>query len=147
MKKKRLKPWHYVCFGILGTIFLVVVLALAGSEEGMFDETTIIQQGWYNYWVINAEEFDELEVNMEVLEGQPVNMLLLDAFDFADYTDNETNTVFYYERGSGFDVLGKNYVYEIENSGSYYIVIENLGNLTNSSEGDAKIHLRMKLNS
>jgi hypothetical protein len=123
-KKKKLKPWHYVVFGVLGTLFLIVVLASIQTETLADEETRMVEPGYYSYLLFDADEYDKIDFDFKVVQGGPVNLLLLDAHNFVRYNDNET--YFYYPEGSSNQVMGKSYSYKVERSGSYYILVENL---------------------
>jgi hypothetical protein len=148
-KKKQIKPWKYVLIGVgatIGVLFLlIVIIGSIPFSEVLFDEVNTVNFNETLYYVFDAEEYDEIDVDFEVIEGGEVNLVLMNAAGFSDYMDKDTLMFDYIAAGTSYPVRAKTYTYEIRKSGSYYIVIDNADTLYGGAEPVDDVNVRLKV--
>lgn len=112
---------------ILTTLLLLGLFGCTGSNETtMFSETAAIAQDETQFWFGDLNSGETLVIDLQVVNGGPVDVLILDSEGYGAYNYNlgggtEDVTAIEYALGV------KEYKKEIpaEKTGTYYIVVDN----------------------
>ncbi len=112
------------------TIFIVTFLllsppVLAGSDSWGYEGPTT--WGWYRSFKIVFDEGTsvDIEYDVEVLEGPPVDVIFTTDEGFRDYKDPGSDTFFYYPHQSKLNTTKASGSFTWVEQGTYYLIIDN----------------------
>jgi ligand-binding sensor domain-containing protein len=88
----------------------------------------------YFAYRIHVQKFDRVGVHVEVLEGNDIDCLVMNEYNYGQYVGGEEFT--YLLTGSILDVRTVNYIFVAPEDGLYYFVLDN----TSFPEHGAKPH-------
>jgi hypothetical protein len=120
-----------------------------GSWEVLLtDEVIYLEYGQYWHSSTVFEEGDEIEVTVEVKQGGPVDVLLLDSaqyYQFEQFMNDRKGSFTYFVAGSALNVMSKSYTFQIPGADRYYVVISNAGGIERGArpEGDVAVYLKV----
>jgi len=113
----------------IACMFAICGSGMVSASETIVDETISLDMDYY--WSSSALYYagDILEVTVKT-DGAPVDVFLMNAQDFDEYEDMQNDQsgadgFNYYVDGSALKVVKKRYTFEIPETNTYYIVVDN----------------------
>lgn len=144
---------------LLCVVTFIGVVGFAGciEEKGqnvpienvpLIEETEHIKYGNYFSYSTVFKEGYKIQVTVDVKQGGPVDVLLLDSGDylnFEEFMKDKKSTFKYLKIGSALDIMSKSYTFEIPTSDRYHIVINNGGGIEGGAkpEGDVAVYIKV----
>jgi hypothetical protein len=119
-----LRPLTYPALFII--IFLLLSApVLAGSDSNGYEGQT--SWGWYRSFKILFDEGTacDIEYDVEVLDGPPVDVIFTTEEGFLDYKDPESETFFYYPHQSVLNTTKTSMSFTWVEPGTYYLIVDN----------------------
>lgn len=133
---KRSNKLSHLCCMSLSLIAALVMVLVSGTAlaQTSLDEVKNIELDLDTYDKISLMEIeagDVLNVNIQVTNGGPIDVLLMKSSDYVDYLAYRDFD--YYAGGSSYGIKSKSYSYTFPENDDYYLVMDN----TNEPEGGA----------
>lgn len=107
---------------------------------------TTVEEGFYNWYSWQLNNGTELLVTVAVLDGGPVDIMLMDTEDWPDFQSvmaGGNGTFTYYVAGSRLDTFAHIYNFTTPVSDTFYLVVNNAGQIEGGAEpsGDASVYI------
>lgn len=125
MFKKSNKLSNLRCFS-LGLLVALVMVMISGTALAQIDldETIYIDMDMYSeLFLTDVEAGEVLNVNIQVTNGGPIDVLLMSSTDYVDFLSNSEFS--YYVDGSAYSIKSKSYSFTFPEGGDYYLVVDN----------------------
>ena len=114
---------------VIACVLMMAGVGMVSAMETIVDETISLDMDYY--WSSSTLYYvgDVLEVTIKT-DGAPVDIFLMNAHDFDEYEDMQNDQsgadgFNYYVDGSALKVVKKRYAFEIPETNTYYIVVDN----------------------
>ncbi len=128
---------------LLIVIFLLLSApVLAGSDSNGYEGQT--SWGWYRSFRIPFDEGNavDIEYDVEVLDGPPVDVIFTTEQGFLDYKDPGSETFFYYPHQSRLNTTKTSMSFTWVKPGTYYLIIDNSPILNEAIIEEANVTLK-----
>ena len=122
-KPKKLSNLRCASLAMIVALVMLMVTGTAVAQIS-FDETISIDIDRYNELSLTEIEAGSvLNVNIQVTNGGPIDVLLMSSSDYVDFLSQQGFS--YYIDGSAYSIKSKSYSFTFPDSGDYYLVIDN----------------------
>lgn len=132
---------------ITGIVFILIAhIAIAARTN--IDQTRVIDlEKFYEVPMIEVKEGDILNVDMQVTSGAAVDALLLKSSDYQGYVDavKQGGTFNYVKEGSMKRQTTLVYSYKFNESGDYYLIIDNSALPKDGGPPMGQVEIKMKI--
>ncbi|MFH1785922.1 MAG: hypothetical protein ABH842_05830 [Candidatus Micrarchaeota archaeon] len=128
-------------------ILAILSLALFGclQTEPLFDEQTTIAQDEMNAWWFDTVKGDLINIDVNVTDGGPVDVYLVDSNGYADYNYNLGGGVQdFIVEDQGIGVSEYSQTIEIIEPGRYYLVVDNTAS-TQGTDPYGSVTIKIKI--
>lgn len=126
---------HILGFGVL--VLFLSLFGCIGGEEVIFDESATIDVGNAQMWGFDAEKGETISIKIDVTNGGPADVFILDSDGYASYNYNlggGDESVYTIEHALGVKSYSKDF--KTDTVGRYYVVVDNV-NMSFAGEGTA----------
>lgn len=144
----------HICFGVMIALIMIMVGNTASAQINVDETKTIDKDGFYKIPLIGIKAGDILNVNVQVTEGGPVDIMLMLSSDYykymkATYDIHDNNWRFYViPQGSSDSIKSKTYSYtfpETPEDGPFYLVIDNTAVPVTGANPIGPVDVRIKI--
>lgn len=109
---------------VIACVLTMCGTGMVSAAETIVDETTTVESDEYLYYSALFYEGATITVSVKT-DGAPIDVFLMDAQDFDEYEDEQSDYIHYYVDGSALKIMNKRYNWVVPETNTYYIVVDN----------------------
>lgn len=128
-----------ICAVIAVTAFLLVAGCSSTTKTGNGQDSRLVLKNTYEKFTLQLDPQNQVHVNVTT-DGSPVNVLLLDAAAFGNYTSAMNDSgASWTALASRLNASAADFSYPVGTGGTYYIVVDNTGKVSGGAAGDRDV--------
>jgi len=124
-------------------IIFIIFLLIPIEPEVLYNETVIVEQGQSRAFSFEAEELDDIDVEVEA--NVQINLFLMTNDQYIDFTDSKEDGFSSISEGSAGNILKKSYTYTILTDDTYHVVVDNSGEVETGAATVGPIEAKVEI--
>jgi hypothetical protein len=128
-----------ICAVIAVAAFLIVSGCTSTTKTGNGQDSRLLLKNSYEKFTVQLDPKNQVHVNVTT-DGSPVNVMLLDAAAFGNYTSAMNDSgLSWTALTSRLNTSAADFNYPVGPGGTYYIVVDNTGKVPGGSAGNRDV--------
>ena len=130
-----------------GILFLTIIvftclMATHVSARVLSNESFVVEMNHHQAIDLQGEKDGVLEIEVKVIEGEAVDVFVMDEPNFIKYNNNQEDFE-YYEKGSALNIKAKTWTFKAPQDGVYYIVVDNTDRGVAYPTSDVEVNIKI----